>query len=197
MDEPRIRLTDPRAAAGDASFYSQHTFQIEYPDVGLQWLCDMPPKNVQQLRKLSMYIHPLYHAGPDNRDAPDSPSPPDSPDSPDSLERQTPANGPLWCDLLDKISTDATGLEQLTLYLGSEPLMDHWGPAVDINFVHALGQLGNPNLRSLQIAGFFPKEWPLYLQQRTGLTVWDAAGKQEGYLTRLREFQRMLHDQTL
>lgn len=49
----------------------------------------------------------------------------------------------------------------------------------------------------LEIRGYFPKEWPGYLEKRTGLRVWQEERQTEQYLSSLWEFQELLKDQTL
>ncbi|KAJ5335812.1 uncharacterized protein N7506_005748 [Penicillium brevicompactum] len=109
-----------------------------------------------------------------------------------------PPDGPKWRELLDKVSTEAISLREIVLYLDSEPAVNHWGPAVDVEFVRALGRLSKlSGLRKLQIQGYFPKEWPGYLEQTTGLRVWEEGTQNEQYLLSLRDFQRDLKDQEI
>jgi hypothetical protein len=143
MTAPRIQVWDPQAYICETSpgFYSNNRFQIHDPEVGLKWLANMTKRNAKELRYLYCSIHAVYNPGP----------------YPDFLTNRPP-NGPIWCRFIRALSAKASDLEEVTFYLDSEPTCHHWGPAVDPNFVRALGCMSQ--LRRLQIKGYFPKEWP-------------------------------------
>ncbi|KAL1964775.1 hypothetical protein VTN77DRAFT_6642 [Rasamsonia byssochlamydoides] len=167
MSPLRIRIREPQALChkNSPNFYAENTFQIDEPDFALEWLQKITTPNVRSLRKLWIYVHPVYH-------------------------------GTIWYNLFNKLATEAVSLQEISIYLDSEPTCGYWGPAVDVNFVRALARISN--LRKLEIDGYFPKEWPIYLEEKTGLKVWQAEKQgiyNEGYLSALREFQRRLKDQ--
>jgi hypothetical protein len=178
MAAPRVRIRTSQACICEKTpgFYSHKTFQIDDPEVGLKWLVNITIPKVKMLRRLYCFVGPVYNPGP----------------YPDFLTNKPPI-GPKWCEFLRTLSIKASGLEEMALYLDSEPTWDHWGPAVDLDFVRALGCLSK--LRKLEIDGYFPKEWPQYLEERTGLTVWDEGRQETRYLRTLRDFQRLLRDQ--
>lgn len=180
MATPRVHIRSPQAYITEETpgFYSHNTFQIDDPEVGLKWLVNITTPKVKKLRKLYCFVHVVYNPGP----------------YPHFLTDEPPI-GPKWCEFFRTLSMKASGLEQMAFYLDSEPTFDHWGPAVDLDFVRALGCLSN--LHKLEIDGYFPKEWPQYLKERTGLTVWDEKGQETRYLRSLRDFQRLLRDQRI
>ena len=156
----------------------QNMFQIHSPDTGINWLNVIKPSNFRNLRRLWISVHAVYNPGPHA-----------------DLITNTPPNGPRWCELLGKLFSEVKCLEEMVLYLDSEPTVNHWGPAVDAKFVQTLGKFSN--LQKLEIRGYFAKEWPGYLEQRTGLHVWQEERQTEQYLSSLWKFQQRLKDQTL
>ncbi|KAJ6126246.1 hypothetical protein N7471_010739 [Penicillium samsonianum] len=180
MSESGIHITDPQTtlSKNPAEFYIENMSQIHNPDTGIDWLNMIKPSNIRNLRRLWISVHAVYNPGP----------------HPDFLTNNPP-NGPRWRELLEKLFTEAECLEEMVLYLDSEPTVNHWGPAVDADFARTLGKFSN--LQKLEIRGYFPKEWPGYLEKRTGLRVWQEERQTEQYLSSLREFQELLKDQTL
>lgn len=180
MSEWTIRITDPQTtlARNPPEFYIDNMFHIDDPDTGIRWLDVIKPSDVRNLRKIWISVHAVYNPGPYT-----------------DFITNNPPNGPRWRELLAKLSTEAECLEEMVLYLDSEPIVNHWGPAVDAEFVRTLGKFSN--LQKLEIRGYFPKEWPSYLEVKTGLRVWQEEGQREQYLSSLREFQTGLKDQIL
>ncbi|KAJ5938285.1 hypothetical protein N7466_001419 [Penicillium verhagenii] len=183
MSDSRVHVINPQTTILEKSptFYVKNEFQIFDPDTGIKWLQQITPRNVRNLRRLWISVHAVYNPGPYT-----------------DFLTDKPPNGPKWREFLDKISTEADGLQEIVLYLDSEPTVNHWGPAVDVEFVRALGRLSRINdLQKLEIRGYFPKEWPGYLEQTTGLKVWDETAQGEMYLRSLRDFQGGLKDQNI
>jgi hypothetical protein len=146
MSHPRIHITVPRTILPDnpPDFYYNSTFHIKDPDTGKQWLQRIAPFNVRNLRKLSVSVHAVYNPGPYAE-----------------ILTNKPPNGPLWRELMGEVYAKGVGLQEMVLYLDSEPDFNHWGPAVDVKFVRELGKFSH--LQKMDIMGYFPKEWPRYL----------------------------------
>ncbi|KAK2748261.1 hypothetical protein FQN57_000919 [Myotisia sp. PD_48] len=192
-----MRIGEPRATRRDydPDFYYAHGFKIDDPIRGLRWMQNITPLNARYLRKLDIFVPATYDPGLRTEFLPHKP--PTVPKWVEDLGNIFgPPEGPKWRELLEKISTEAINLQELTLYFDSdEPGVNRWGAAADPKFVQALGRFSN--LQKLEINGWFPKEWPGYLQEKTGLVVWKAEGQPERYLQHLRKFQRKLKDQNL
>ncbi|KIW14864.1 hypothetical protein PV08_07649 [Exophiala spinifera] len=100
--------------------------------------------------------------------------------------------GPPWCKLFRRLAADGVGLRQIYVYWDSETTFGHFGGGADVEVVRALAEIRG--LQKLEIDGFFAKEWPAYLQGKTGLTVWSPHGKKAWYYQELRKFQRNTPD---
>jgi hypothetical protein len=68
---------------------------IDDPSRALNWLQQINPVNVKHLTKLQIFVHAVYHLGP----------------FPNISGR--PPSGPQWCKLLDKLASDAEGLQEI------------------------------------------------------------------------------------
>jgi len=55
-----------------------------------------------------------------------------------------------------------------------------FGGGTDVDVVQAIARI--KGLDQLEIAGYFAKEWPAYLEEKTGLKVWDPQGQEDWYL---------------
>lgn len=99
-----------------------------------------------------------------------------------------------WPALLNKLSTEAVGLQVLDVFLVVEPSANQWGAALDVEFVRALGRF--QDLSTMELRGWFPKEWPEYLESKTGLDVFKESEHEGWYLKSLRRFQSMLDRQS-
>ncbi|KAJ6003608.1 hypothetical protein N7522_006300 [Penicillium canescens] len=180
MSKSTYHITDPQTTlpTNPLEFYIENIFQIDDPDTGIKWLNAIMPSNVRSLRKLWISVHAVYNPGPYT----------------DFLTNKPPI-GPRWREFLGKLFAEEECLEEMVLYLDSEPTVNHWGPSVDAEFVRTVGNF--TNLQKLEIRGYFPKEWPGYLETRTGLQVWQEARQTERDLSLLKEFQILMKDQIL
>ena len=184
MAQRQIRVGDPHSIHREPSptFYSENTFAIDDPDLTLNWLQQITSANIKHLTKLRVFIHAVYspsllgwgklHAS--------------------NLFSNEPPCGPKWRALFDKLAAEATGLRELYIFWDSEPTCWHFGGGTDVDVVQALAQI--KGLDKLEIAGYFAKEWPAYLEKKTGLKVWDPQGQQDRYLRELERFQRSIRD---
>jgi hypothetical protein len=140
----------------------------------LRWLEQIGRDNVKHLAKLRIFVHAVYHLGP----------------YPGLFDE--PPSGPKWCELFDKLASEATGLRDIYIYWDAEPAFWHFGGGFDVDVVRALARI--KGLQKLEIYGYFAKEWPAYLEEKTGMKVWESQGQKEWYLKELEKFQRNTKD---
>ena len=72
-----------------------------------------------------------------------------------------------WPKLLQKLGRDAKGLRWLHIYFDQEGM--HRGLGRDGRFVQALAEI--KSLESVEIGGFYSRDWPEYLEERMGARV--------------------------
>ncbi|OQE07816.1 hypothetical protein PENVUL_c012G07872 [Penicillium vulpinum] len=101
-----------------------------------------------------------------------------------------PVYRPGWPAFLNKLSTEAVGLEELDVQISIRFSAANWCAAVDIEFLRELGRFRW--LKRMKLDGWFPREWPEYLLSRTGLTVWRESEHTEAHLRELRKFRDLL-----
>jgi hypothetical protein len=182
MAEQTILISDPKSIQRQISpaFYSENVFaNISNPTFALEWLDKIGKDNIKHLAKLRIYVHPVYERGI----------------FPPGDVFYNPQSGPPWCKLFRKLAADATGLRQIYIFWDSELTFGHSGGGADVDVVRALAEIRG--LQKLEIDGYFAKEWPAYLQRKTGLTVWTPIGREDWYLRELRKFQRDTRDLAL
>jgi hypothetical protein len=147
---------------------------IHDPSWALRWLEQIGRDNVKHLAKLRIFVYAPYHLGP----------------YPDLCDR--PPTGLKWCELFDRLASEATGLRDIYIYWDAEPMFGHFGGGFDVDVVRALARI--KSLHKLEIDGYFAKEWPAYLEEKVGIKVWERQGQSELHLKVLKEFQRNLKD---
>ena len=178
MAEQTIQIFEPKSIQRQVSpaFYAENVFMIGDPTFALEWLEKIAIGNIKHLAKLRIFVHAVYEKGI---------FPPG-----DIFYR--PPSGPPWCKLFRRLAADATGLQQIYIFWDSEPTCWHFGGGADVEVVRALAEIRG--LQKLEIDGYFAKEWPAYLQEKTGLTVWSPNGRKDWYYRELRKFQRNTQD---
>src|ERR1700744_608571 len=75
----------------------------------LGWLRKTSRENVKHLAKLRIFPHAVYHRGPHP-----------------ALSGQ-PADSPGWCELFNKLVSEAKCLREIYIYWGAELAMGHFG----------------------------------------------------------------------
>lgn len=180
MAKQTIHTFEPAAIQPQISpaFYNENVFTISDPTSGIVWLDKIGTDNIKYLAKLRIFVHAVYERGI---------FPPG-----DIFCRQP--SGPPWCKLFQRLAADGTGLRDIYIFWDSEPTFGHFGGGTDVEVVRALAEIRG--LQKLEIDGYFAKEWPTYLQEKTGLTVWSPTGRQDWYYRELRKFQRNSQDLT-
>jgi len=170
----QIEIRDAQSVRRNASpaFYSENTFVIDDPSWAVRWLEKIGRENVQHLAKLRIFVHAVYHFGPHV----------------DIFGR--PQSGPKWCELFDKLASEAICLRDIFIHWDAEPTCWHFGGGYDVDVVRALAKI--KCLERLEIYGYFAKEWPAYLKEQVGTDVWDRQGQKEWYLEELNKFQQNL-----
>jgi hypothetical protein len=176
MAPSQVPIRDPQSIHHQASpaYYSENTFMLDDPSFALRWLEQIGQDNIKHLAKLRIFPSAVYNLGP-------YPS-----------FSGAPASGPKWCELFDTLANKAIGLREIYIYWDAEPTCWHFGGGFDVDVVRALARI--QGLQKLEIAGFFAKEWPAYLEGKLGMKVWGRQGQEEWYLKALRKFQRDLRD---
>jgi hypothetical protein len=114
---------------------------------------------VDSLAKLRIFVHAVYHLGP----------------HPDLYDR--PPSGPKWCELFDKLASEAIGLRDIYIRWDAASEFWHFGGGFDVDVVRALARI--KSLHKLEIGGYFAKEWPAYLEEKIGMKVWERQGQEE------------------
>ena len=89
-----------------------------------------------------------------------------------------------WCKLFDKLKHEATNLLGLNVYWDAED--PHMGLGRSVVFVRGLAQLKVK--QSFRIQGFYAKDWPRYLEEKTGLRP-NEEFSSEGLRRDLRKYQ--------
>lgn len=176
MDSPLVLIRDPQSIRRKASpaFYSENTFTIDDPSWALTWLDRISRDNVKHLAKLRILFSGVYNFGR----------------HPDICGR--PPTGLKWCELFDKLASEAMGLRDVYIYWDAEPCIWHFGGGYDVDVVRALARING--LHKLEIDGFFAKEWPAYLEEKVGMKVWEVQGRKASYLEELKKFQQGIKD---
>ena len=146
---------------------------IDDPSGALRWLAQIGRDNVGSLTKLRFFIHAVYHPYPD-------------------ICGRPPPNSPKWCELFDRLASEAKGLREIHIYWDAEPILRHYGGGSDVDVVRALARI--TGLQKLEIDGYFAKEWPAYSMDKVGVQVWKRQGQRECYSKELRKFQRDVKD---
>jgi hypothetical protein len=153
--------------------YSENVFLVDKARRFLSWLQQIGPVNITLLKSLRIFPHAVYsETGQTWLGAPEDPD----------------YSGPTWCELLNKLADEASGLGYVYVYMDAEVEFWHYGAGKDLNFVRALGRMKVS--RRLEIDGYFATEWPRYLERKLGMPVWDTQGHSQNYLVWLREYQR-------
>jgi hypothetical protein len=147
---------------------------IDDPSWALSWLNQISRDNIKHLAKLRIFVSAVYNLGP----------------YPDICDR--PPTGLKWCELFDKLAGEAIGLRDIYINWDAEPSLWHFGEGFDVDVVRALARING--LHKLEIAGYFAKEWPAYLEEKVGMKVWERQGQTEFYLKHLEKFQRDIKD---
>ena len=147
---------------------------IDDPSWALSWLDQISRDNVKHLAKLRIFVSAVYNLGP----------------HPSISDR--PPTGPKWCELFNKLASEAISLRDIYIYWDAEPYFWHFGGGFDVNVVRALARING--LHKLEIDGYFAKEWPAYLEEKVGMKVWEGQGQEERYLKWLKKFQRDIKD---
>jgi hypothetical protein len=152
--------------------YSENEFMVDTARRFLSWLQQIGPVNIRLLKSLRIFPHAVYSETGQTWLGPEDPD----------------YSGPTWCELLNKLADEATGLRYVYVYLDAEEELGHYGAGKDLNFVRALGRMKVS--QRLKIDGYFATEWPRYLEGKLGMPVWDTQGHSQNYLLGLREYQR-------
>jgi hypothetical protein len=147
---------------------------LDDPGWALRWLEQISRGNFKHLAKLCIFVCAVYHLGP----------------HPDIWDR--PPSGPKWCELFDRLASEATGLRDIYIYWDAEPMFWHFVGGFDVDVVRALARI--KGLYKLEINGYFAKKWPPYLKEKVGTTIWERQGQREWYLKELKKFQRNVKD---
>ena len=166
-------------------FYSSNEFVIDDPKRGLEWATRITKANLEYLTKLRIFIPGVYYDL-------------DFDQMLQNLRQGMKGKsgvieyGPRWRAFFEKLAAGAKNLKIVFIYFDAEDTMGHYGGGADVDVVRAIGKLHG--LEQLKIGGLFAKEWPGYLEQKTGLKVWDTEDQSEGMLRELRKFQRRYRD---
>lgn len=183
LDHP---LSWPNAPS---SFFSENQFQLnDDPVLALNWLNKLG-QNIQHLKSLRIFIPATYRVKQDPRPYNSIPIRENRFQSAlDFIDQMLgPITSPLWCNLFDKLATDATGLEEMYIYWDTENYT-HPGGGKDASVVRALARI--KCLRRLKLDGYYAKEWPAYLSDQTGANVIEALTTQNTYA----EYPRLLRE---
>ncbi|KAH8899686.1 hypothetical protein GQ53DRAFT_836683 [Thozetella sp. PMI_491] len=189
-----VFVTSPRAITTEyaPAFYNASTFRITEPEHGLAFIRSMRPDNLAHVRRLSIFVEAFYATVPPRLEQ-------------HSLPFWVPRpNAPAWYALLDAVRDRLPGLCELEIYLHAELTGFHQdiprlGAGNDPEFARRLA--GLRGLEKLELDGFFPREWPAYLERELGLStsddgavklggsVWAPEGRTDSYLKLLRRYQ--------
>ncbi|KAH9205427.1 hypothetical protein DL95DRAFT_491121 [Leptodontidium sp. 2 PMI_412] len=153
--------------------YSENEFLVDKARRFLKWLQQIGPVNIRLLKSLRIFPHAVYS---------------ETGKTWFGDREDLDYSGPTWCELLNKLADEATGLGYVYVYLDAEEELGHYGAGKDLNFVRALGRMKVS--RRMEINGCFATEWPRYLEGKLGMPVWDAQGRSQNHLRWLREYQR-------
>ena len=152
--------------------YSENEFRVDRARVFLEWLHQIGPVNIRYLKSLRLFPNAIYS------------------DTGDTFgqHRDSDHSGPTWCELLNRLTDEATGLGYVEVFLDANEVMGYYGAGRDLNFVRALGRMRVS--KRMEISGCFGTEWPRYLEEKLGMPVWNAQARTQCDLRRLREYQR-------
>ena len=153
--------------------YSGNAFMADHAGQFLDFLRQIGPANVASLRSLRIAPSAAYCETEISRWG----GPPD----PDYLSTT-------WCELLNKLADEATGLRHVSVYFDTAVEIDMFGAGRDVAFVRALARMKISG--RLKLEGYFAAPWPRYLEEALGKPVWDARDHKKPYLEELAAFQQ-------
>jgi hypothetical protein len=153
---PRYRTMEPSILGtckqiyreGISILYTQNVFAVSAPEQMFQLNMQIGIKNFKLIRTLDIWVHWMTELPP-------------------------------WLQFLHMLAEQASGLRHIELAWGAqtefkfpwqfEPGDPGRGFGDNLDFVRALGKI--QGLETLVIRGFYAKNWPAYLRERTGAQV--------------------------
>ena len=128
-------------------FYSKNEILVDEPEPIIRWLTRIGRINVRHLRRLRIFVGAVNYGG-------------------DFSSRDSACVGHLWYKLLDELARDAAGLRHIYVYWSFKC---SGAAGKDLPFVRRLGKL--QRLQSMDLDGYYPKQWPSYLAKKLGIEV--------------------------
>ena len=136
---------------GSPIFYSKNEIVVDEPEPIIRWFALIGRMNVRHLRRIRIFVGAVQ-----------------------CFENTCPQHsacvGQSWYKLLDELARNAAGLRHIYIYWSFKC---SGAAGKDLHFVRRLGEL--QRLQSMDLDGYYAKQWPIYLTRKLGIEVHEEA----------------------